>query len=53
MSNRRALSNLGSLVYGLGTIALGLVGLVWGDFATVRQPVRADVTHREVTGMRL
>jgi uncharacterized membrane protein YphA (DoxX/SURF4 family) len=47
MSNRRALSNLGSRVYGLGAVALGLVGLVWGDFATVWQPVQADVPHRE------
>jgi uncharacterized membrane protein YphA (DoxX/SURF4 family) len=28
-------------VYGLGAVALGLVGLVWGDFATVWQPVQA------------
>jgi uncharacterized membrane protein YphA (DoxX/SURF4 family) len=26
-------------IYGLGAIALGLVGLVWGDFAVVWQPV--------------
>jgi len=29
MLNRRALSNLGSRVYGVGAVALGLVGLVW------------------------
>ncbi len=40
MSNRRALSNLGSHVYGLGAIALGLIGLVWGDFASVWQLFR-------------
>jgi uncharacterized membrane protein YphA (DoxX/SURF4 family) len=36
-------------VYGLGAIALGLVGLAWGDFATVWQPIQAlpfAVPHR-------
>jgi uncharacterized membrane protein YphA (DoxX/SURF4 family) len=36
-------------VYGLGAIALGLVGLAWGDFATVWQPIQAlpfEVPHR-------
>jgi uncharacterized membrane protein YphA (DoxX/SURF4 family) len=45
-----ALSNLGYRVYGLGAVALGLVGLVWGDFATVWQPIQAlpfTVPHRE------
>lgn len=48
--NRRTLSNLGSRVYGLGAIALGLIGLIWGDFATVWQPIQAlpfTVPHRE------
>lgn len=40
MVNRGALSNLGGRVYGLGAIALGLVGLAWGDFATNWQPVQ-------------
>jgi uncharacterized membrane protein YphA (DoxX/SURF4 family) len=40
MISRTALSNPGSRVYGLGAVALGLVGLVWGDFATVWQPVQ-------------
>jgi uncharacterized membrane protein YphA (DoxX/SURF4 family) len=47
MLSRTALSNLGSRVYGLGAVALGLVGLVWGDFASVWQPVQAGVPHRE------
>ena len=42
MSNRRLLSNLGSHVYGLAAIAHGLIGLAWGDFATVWQPVPAS-----------
>jgi uncharacterized membrane protein YphA (DoxX/SURF4 family) len=49
MLSRAALSNLGSRVYGLGAVALGLVGIVWGDFATVWQPVQAlpfTVPHR-------
>lgn len=40
MLSRRALSNLGTRVYGLGAIALGLVGMVWGNFATFWQPVQ-------------
>jgi uncharacterized membrane protein YphA (DoxX/SURF4 family) len=49
MLSGRALSNLGTRVYGLGAIALGLVGLAWGDFATIWQPIQAlpfDVPHR-------
>jgi hypothetical protein len=39
MINRQALSNLGIYVYGLGAIALGVIGLAWGDFATNWQRV--------------
>ncbi|MDT5270735.1 MAG: hypothetical protein QOH49_2921 [Acidobacteriota bacterium] len=45
-----AFSKPGRRVYGLGAIALGLVGLGWGDFATVWQPIQAlpfTVPHRE------
>jgi uncharacterized membrane protein len=48
MSTRRALRNAGIHVYGLGAIALGLVGLVWGDFAAVWQPVPASTPYRTV-----
>lgn len=34
-------------MFGLAAIALGLTGLVWGDFATVWHPVRASIPHRE------
>jgi uncharacterized membrane protein YphA (DoxX/SURF4 family) len=46
--NRSGISNLGSRVYGLGAVALGSVGLVWGDFATNWQPIQTvGVSHRE------
>jgi uncharacterized membrane protein YphA (DoxX/SURF4 family) len=38
---------LGRIVYALGAVALGLVGLVWGDFATVWQPVQPGVPYRQ------
>jgi uncharacterized membrane protein YphA (DoxX/SURF4 family) len=44
--DRRALSNLGIYVYGAGAIALGVIGLVWTDFATNWQRVQANVPHR-------
>ncbi|MGH9586859.1 MAG: DoxX family membrane protein [Acidobacteriaceae bacterium] len=48
MSSHRPFSYLGSHVYGIAAIALGLTGLVWGDFASVWQPVPASVPHRAV-----
>ncbi len=45
----RLSSNLGIQVYGLAAIALGVIGLVWGDFATIWQPIQAlgNVPNRE------
>lgn len=43
---RKSLSNLGIHVYGLAAVALGVIGLIWGDFATVWQPVPTDFPHR-------
>jgi uncharacterized membrane protein YphA (DoxX/SURF4 family) len=37
---------LGRRVYGLAAIALGLIGLVWDDFALVWQPVPAGLPGR-------
>ncbi len=34
---------LGNRVYGLAAIALGVIGLAWGDFASVWQPVPAEI----------
>jgi uncharacterized membrane protein YphA (DoxX/SURF4 family) len=48
MLSKRGLSNLGIYVYGGGTIALGVIGLAWGDFATNWQRVTQDVPHREL-----
>jgi hypothetical protein len=48
MVNKRALSNLGIYVYGGAAIALGVIGLVWSDFATGWQRVKGDVPHREL-----
>ena len=31
--------HIGNRIYGAAAIALGLVGLAWGDFAAVWQPV--------------
>jgi uncharacterized membrane protein YphA (DoxX/SURF4 family) len=40
--------NLGARIYGLAAIVLGLVGLAWGDFAAVWQPVPAGIPHRAI-----
>jgi len=47
MANRRGLSNLGIYFYGVSAITLGVIGLVWSDFATNWQRVQKDVPHRE------
>jgi len=48
MGNRSIAANLGIYVYGGAAIALGLIGLAWGDFATNWQRVEADVPFRHV-----
>ena len=39
-------SPIGLRVYGAGAVALGIVGLAWGDFALVWQPVPSNVPGR-------
>lgn len=39
--NRGAFSDLGRYVYGVAAMALGVIGLVWRDFATGWQPIQA------------
>src|SRR6185312_229784 len=46
MPSYKSFSNLGSHVYGLAAIALGIIGLVWGDFANIWQPVPTSAPHR-------
>jgi uncharacterized membrane protein YphA (DoxX/SURF4 family) len=46
MADRKVASSLGRYVYGAAAIALGVTGLVWGDFATNWQRVQADVPGR-------
>jgi uncharacterized membrane protein YphA (DoxX/SURF4 family) len=46
MTPRPVISNLGIHVYGLAAIALGVIGLVWRDFAAVWQHVPADIPQR-------
>jgi uncharacterized membrane protein len=43
----RIFSHTGSCVYGATAIALGAIGLAWGDFATDWQRVGPGVPHRE------
>jgi uncharacterized membrane protein YphA (DoxX/SURF4 family) len=40
------MKGLGRNVYGIAAIGLGLVGLWWGDFATVWQPVPNELSGR-------
>jgi uncharacterized membrane protein YphA (DoxX/SURF4 family) len=40
--------SLGTRIYALGALALGLVGLAWGDFALVWQPVPHSIPERTV-----
>src|SRR5580704_5888258 len=37
-------------IYGLGAVAMGLVGLAWGDFALVWQPVANGVPKASIVG---
>jgi uncharacterized membrane protein YphA (DoxX/SURF4 family) len=46
MTNERRGLNLGIHVYGQAAILLGVIGLVWDDFAAVWQPVPEGVSHR-------
>jgi uncharacterized membrane protein YphA (DoxX/SURF4 family) len=39
---------LGTRIFALGACALGMVGLLWGDFALVWQPVPAQIPGRTV-----
>jgi uncharacterized membrane protein len=38
--------NIGYRVYGFAALALGVIGIVWGDFALVWQPVPPDLPDR-------
>lgn len=42
----QTISSTGLYLYGISAIALGVVGLVWSDFATNWQRVAADIPHR-------
>ena len=45
---RAPVVSLGVCVYGGAAVVLGLVGLAWGDFAAVWQPVPAELPDRVV-----
>jgi uncharacterized membrane protein YphA (DoxX/SURF4 family) len=47
MATREPLPRIGIRAYGVAAIVLGVVGLVWGDFATNWQRVPPDVPFRE------
>lgn len=40
------MGKVGFRVFGLGALALGIIGLVWGDFALQWQPVPTDIPYR-------
>lgn len=46
IDRRRFGSNFGIYLYAAAAVYLGVVGLVWGDFATNWQRVTPDVPHR-------
>jgi len=48
MANATGLSNVGVRVYGAGAVLFGVVGLAWGDFGAVWQPVPDSVPHRKL-----
>jgi hypothetical protein len=48
MLDRRIVLSLGTRVYGAAAILFGLIGLFWGDFASVWQPVDPDFPYRRV-----
>jgi hypothetical protein len=50
VADRRAISNLGIYVYGAGAIALGVIGLVWTDFANNWQRVQGNVPSPALAG---
>lgn len=46
MTNRKTASNLGIYAYAFAAIALGVIGFVWGDFASGWQRVPANLPGR-------
>ncbi len=47
MATPRYLTNAGLYAYAIAAIALGVVGLAWGDFATNWQHVQANIPYRQ------
>lgn len=41
MLNRKVLSNLGIDLYGMATVAAGIMDLIWGGFDAAHQPIQA------------